>query len=329
MSKPTKNSNLSAAKKAKNDEFYTQFYDIEKEMSAYLDFDKNVFRNKTILLPCDDPDWSNFTKYFTQNFHILGLKKLISTCYAQQSPKKGKIFTLTRSCNVDGVIDLQNLEWQYLEGNGDFRSDEIKVLRDEADIIITNPPFSLFREFLAWVMEANKKFSIICSMNVISYKDVFPLIANNKIWLGYKSGSYTFKIPKKRNIKNNYIDNNGNIFATFGNICWLTNLDLNIRHNKISLSNKFKDHPYKKYDNYDAIEIPKVKDIPFDYTGCMGVPITFLCKYNPEQFEILGADFTLAKSITINGIKKENPQRFYINKQRKYARIIIKHKEGV
>ncbi|EOK6384120.1 adenine-specific methyltransferase EcoRI family protein, partial [Escherichia coli] len=203
-----KNSNLSAAKKAKNDEFYTQYHDIEKEMNAYLDFNKDVFRGKTILLPCDDPEWSNFTLYFAQNFERLGLKKLISTSYAHQSKqlntayqpslfeseskqydsdksqKHGKIYTLTEDSNHDGVIDFKDIKWQYLQGDGDFRSDEIKELRDESDIIITNPPFSLFLEFMAWIMDGKKQFAIIGNMNAITYKEIFPLIKENKFWLG-------------------------------------------------------------------------------------------------------------------------------------------------
>jgi hypothetical protein len=194
------NSNLTNAKNAKNDEFYTQYHDIEKEIMAYLDFDPDVFRGKTILLPCDDPEWSNFTKFFAQNFQRFGLKKLISTSYAVESKKyksgyqptlfevndpqfdeyktrrNGKIFTLTRDKSGDGKIDVNDLEWKYLQGDGDFNSKEIKALRDESDIIITNPPFSLFREFLAWIIEADKKFIIIGSMNAITYKEVFPLI---------------------------------------------------------------------------------------------------------------------------------------------------------
>lgn len=202
------NSNLTSAKNAKNDEFYTQYHDIEKEINAYLEFDPNVFKDKTILMPCDDPEWSNFTKFFAQNFERFGLKKLISTSYAPESKnyksnyqptlfevndpqfdeyktkKNGKIFTLTRDKSGDGKIDVNDLEWSYLNGDGDFRSDEIKKLRDEADIIITNPPFSLFKEFLAWIIEADKQFVLIGNMNAITYKEVFPLIKNDKMWLG-------------------------------------------------------------------------------------------------------------------------------------------------
>ena len=199
------NQTLSNAKTAKNDEFYTQYADIQKEINAYLDYDKNVFRGKTVLLPCDDPEWSNFTKFFAQNFELLGLKKLISTSYAPESKKykipyqptlfetiqpyyspdktktHGKIFILERDITGDNRINIDDLEWQYLEGDGDFRSDEIKALRDEADIIVTNPPFSLFREFIAWLVEADKKFIIIGNMNAITYKEIFPLIKGNKI----------------------------------------------------------------------------------------------------------------------------------------------------
>jgi hypothetical protein len=215
------NQNLHGAKKAKNDEFYTQFHDIEKEMNAYLEYDPDVFKGKTVLLPCDDPEWSNFTKYFAQNFDKLGLKKLISTSYAPNSKPKeipyqptlfeidspdfdetktfsnGKIFTLSHDITGDKVINVDDLEWGYLEGDGDFRSDEIKALRDEADVIITNPPFSLFREFVAWTVEGNKRFVVIGNMNAITYKEVFPLIKGNHLWLGatnFNEGMY-FAVP--------------------------------------------------------------------------------------------------------------------------------------
>lgn len=329
MSK-VKNSNLSNAKKAKNDEFYTQYHDIEKEMNAYLDFDENVFRGKTILLPCDDPEWSNFTLYFAQNFARLGLKKLISTSFAHQSKnlntsyqpslfesespifnneksnQKGKIFTLTKDINQDGIVDLKDLQWQYLTGDGDFRSDEIKKLRDEADIIITNPPFSLFREFIAWIMEADKKFAIIGNMNAITYKEVFPLIGNNKIWLGAtgNGNDMVFAVPKGVEVKEEdrkkaerlgYIGD----YTRLGNSCWFTNLEHGRRHQPLQLMTmddnlKFNKklegkNAYQQYDNYDAIEVPFTNAIPSDFDGVMGVPISFLDKYCPEQFEILGA----------------------------------------
>jgi len=322
------NSDLSNAKTAKSDEFYTQFNDIEKELTAYLDYDAKVFKGKTILLPCDDPEWSNFTKYFAQNFEKFGIKKLISTSYApdskrfkiyeqpslfeledpQYDKKKtnilGKIFTLTRDKTNDGRIDVNDLEWHYLEGDGDFRSKEIQKLRDEADIIITNPPFSLFRDFLAWIVDASKQFVIIGNMNAITYKEVFPLIMNNKLWLGpsIRSGDREFQVPKDYPVTAAgwRIDENGNKFLRIKGVRWFTNLDHGRRHEPLPLMTmadniKFSKHTevkgkkYQKYDNYDVIEIPYTDAIPSDYDGIMGVPISFLDKYSPEQFEILGA----------------------------------------
>ena len=258
------NQNLSNAKKAKNDEFYTQWVDIEKEMNAYLEYNPDVFRNKTILLPCDDPEWSNFTKYFAQNFMNFGLKKLISTSYAQdskliktpiqlslfemESPKfdetkshaNGKIFTLERKdVTGDGKIDIEDLEFEYLTGDGDFRTDEVCKLRDEADIVITNPPFSLFREFLAWVMEADKKFCVIGNQNAITYKEIFPYILNNKIWLGTSmngsnrwfgvSDEYEFS----SNAKHRIVNGQHQIFVN--SVVWFTNLEHGRRHELLSL----------------------------------------------------------------------------------------------
>jgi hypothetical protein len=327
------NENLGAAKRAKNDEFYTQYADIEKEMNAYLEYDPNVFRDKTILLPCDDPEWSNFTKYFAQNFETFGLKKLISTSYAPNSKPKeipyqpslfeledekfdgekthanGKIFTLTRDVSGDNRIDVDDLEWSYLEGDGDFRSDEVTKLRDEADIIITNPPFSLFRPFLSWIVEGDKQFLIIGNMNAITYKEVFPLIKENKVWLGNNSrvngGAMFYEIPESianidqvREIRTS--SDQKKVFITrVQGVRWFTNLEHGRRHEPIRLmtqSDNFKFSKnkdvkgvgYQKYDNYDAIEVSRVESIPSDYDGVMGVPISFLDKYSPEQFEIVG-----------------------------------------
>jgi len=320
------NENLGAAKKAKNDEFYTQYADIEKEMNAYLDYDPDVFRAKTVLLPCDDPEWSNFTKYFAQNFEKLGLKKLISTSYAPNSKPKeipyqpalfelecekfdesksksnGKIFTLTKDVTKNGVVNFEDLEWDYLSGDGDFRSAEVTELRDESDFIITNPPFSLFREFLAWIIQGDKQFSIIGNSNAITYKEVFPLIKENKIWLGVTRtgvGSMYFYVFEGAPEKSGQITQDGRRMQTIGNSAWFTNIDHGRRHEplqlmtmadnlKFSKNAQIKALGYKKYDNYDAIEIPRVEAIPSDYDGVMGVPITFLGKYNPDQFEILG-----------------------------------------
>ena len=323
------NNNLTEAKKAKNDEFYTQYHDIEKEISAYLEYNSDVFRDKTVLLPCDDPEWSNFTKYFAQNFDRFGLKKLISTSYAVNSKtyksgyqptifetnnpqydkiktvKNGKIFTLSCDKNGDHKINIDDLEWHYLEGDGDFRSSEIQKLRDETDMIITNPPFSLFREFLAWIVEADKKFVIIGSKNAITYKEVFPLIKNNKMWVGTTSFNkdMLFMSSEEINPSQKPITATktveGVVYLRSPSV-WFTNLDHGRRHQPLPLMTmpdnlKYSKHKeikgknsYISYDNYDAIEVPFTDAIPSDYEGAMGVPISFLDKYCPEQFEILG-----------------------------------------
>lgn len=303
------NTNLANAKNAKNDEFYTQYADIQKEMNAYLDYDRNVFRGKTIFLPCDDPEWSNFTKYFAQHFEELGLRKLISTSYAPESKKyrvpyeptffetsspqynpdktktHGKIFVLERSSPGGKRIDIDALEWDYLEGDGDFRSQEICRLRDEADIIITNPPFSLFREFVAWIMKAEKKYIIIGNKTAITDKTIFPLIKHGKMWIGINSPS-------------EFLTKEKTITSLMNGLCrWFTNIDHGRRHQPLqlmSMAENFKHNAvfrekkqYQKYDNFDAIDIPRVDAIPNDYDGIMGVPITFLDKYCPEQFEII------------------------------------------
>ena len=319
------NSNLTNAKNAKNDEFYTQYHDIEKEINAYLEFNPHVFRDKTLLLPCDDPEWSNFTKFFAQNFERFGLKKLISTSYAPESKNykityqptlfelndpqfdegktvvNGKIFTLTHDKTGDGKVDVNDLEWHYLEGDGDFKSTEIIKLRNEADIIITNPPFSLFRDFLAWIVEADKQFVIIGNMNAITYKEVFPLIKSDKMWLGngFHAGNAYFSTPFIKEYAEGVFNPETGL-VKFRNVCWFTNLDHGRRHQPLPLMSmednlKFSKHKelkgkatYDKYDNYDAIEVPFTDAIPNDYEGAMGVPISFLDKYSPEQFVILG-----------------------------------------
>ena len=322
------NTNLANAKTAKNDEFYTQYPDIQKEINAYLDYDPKVFRGKTVLLPCDDPEWSNFTKFFAQNFELLGLKKLISTSYAPESKKykmpyqptlfetsqphydtdksktHGKIFVLEQDVTGDNRINIDDLQWQYLEGDGDFRSKEIRQLRDEADIIVTNPPFSLFREFVVWLMESGKQFAIIGNVNAISYKEVFPLIKDNKMWMGVSihSGDREFGVPDTYPLEASgwRIDENGNKYIRVKGVRWFTNIDHGRRHEPLRLmtmAENFKHSKHKEirgqkdyvhYENYDAIDIPFTDAIPSDYNGAMGVPITFLDKYCPEQFEIIG-----------------------------------------
>ncbi|MBU3813628.1 MAG: adenine-specific methyltransferase EcoRI family protein [Candidatus Bacteroides intestinipullorum] len=363
------NSNLKEAKAAKNDEFYTQFHDIEIEMNAYLEYDPDVFRGKTILLPCDDPEWSNFTRFFAAKFDELGLKKLISTSYAPDSKKyktpyqpslfeqeapqfdsaktsvKGKIFVLEQDKSGDGRINIDDLEWEYLDGDGDFRSKEVTELRDEADFIITNPPFSLFREFLAWIIAGGKRFAVIGNMNAITYKEVFPLIKSNQIWLGAtgNGNDMVFGVPegakvddkdKQKAARLGYVGN----YTRLGNSCWFTSIEHGRRHQALRLMSmadnlRFSKHKeirgkaaYDHYDNYDAIEVPFTDAIPSDYDGVMGVPISFLIKYCPEQFEILGATESEGKGFSNNlWNSNSNVAQPLINGERKFKRIFIKN----
>ena len=344
---------LNAAAKAKKDEFYTQLTDIEKEMRYY----RKHFKGKTVLCNCDDPFESNFFKYFVLNFNRLGLKKLIATCYAtspiagqqlslfdvvggdeeqRNKPYKAvvtKVYDVTGDGGVD-MFDVAELfkthenELVELEGNGDFRSEECLALLDEADIVVTNPPFSLFREYVAVLMEHQKKFVIMGNINAVTYKEFFPLIKDGLVWPGASfNKTMEFILPDDYQ-KWNYRMADGRKVGKVPTIAWYTNLDIKKRHEELILVKKYAGHEdeYPKYDNYDAIEVSKVADIPFDYDGVMGVPITFLDKFNPDQFEIIGADFDLAKALTVNGKIKPNPQRFYINGKRKYSRILIKNK---
>lgn len=383
------NSNLSAAKSAKKDEFYTQYSDIEAEMNAYFEYNPDVFRDKTILLPCDDHEWSNFTKYFASNFDRFGIKKLISTSYAKSSGSRqltlfeefspafdsnkhaehGKVFTVERTggggINGHKRIGIEDIVLSgYLDGDGDFRSDEVTALRDEADIIITNPPFSLWRQFVAWVMEANKQFIIVGNINAVTYKEVFPLIRDNKIWIGSSihSGDRKFYVPDdySLNAAGCGIDADGRRFIRVKGVRWYTNIDFKERHNDLLLDTmdhnlKFnkklrkkleKDYEiieYPHYDNYDAIEVPFTDAIPLDYDGVMGVPITFLDKYNPEQFDIVsfrkgedGKDLVFTReressavlsypcTTSIAGMIKNAEGK--INGKPTYARVTIKRK---
>ena len=371
------NTNLGAAKAAKNDEFYTQYADIQKEINAYLDYNPDTFRNKTVLLPCDDPEWSNFTRFFAQNFERLGLKRLISTSYAVESKKyknyqpslfetesplfdadktrtKGKIFELTRDTNGNGRIDIDDLEWHYLEGDGDFRSKEVCQLRDQSDIIVTNPPFSLFREFVEWIVSADKKFLIIGNRNVISYKEVFPLIQANAIWLGngFEAGNAYFKFNGDTSGFADGVYNPETGLVKFRNCCWFTNLDHGRRHEPLKLMTmkdnirygKHKDlreRGYIHYENYDAIDVPFTDAIPSDYDGNMGVPLTFLDKYCPEQFVIIGqTQGDSGKELGLKPYPRElkklnkslrDGQLYYIDEdgipQKPYARILIRKKQ--
>lgn len=314
MAKQT-NSNLSAAVKRKKDEFYTQLTDIEKEMRYY----RKHFRGKTVFCNCDDPYESNFFKYFVLNFNRLGLKKLIATCYAG-SPISGSLFDASEITAGDkdkpykaivtkvydtsgtGSIDMLDVaalfktkenELTELQGNGDFRSEECLQLLDEADIVVTNPPFSLFREYVATLIAHEKKFVIIGNVNAITYKEFFPLLKENKVWVGATplNGGRWMIIPKKVAVKSNKakINEKGETLLNIAGVCWFTNLDIKKRHEPLLLIKKYDPEIYPHYDNYDAIEVSSVSDIPYDYPGEMGVPITFMDKYNPDQFEIIGS----------------------------------------
>ncbi len=372
------NSNLTSAKRAKNDEFYTQYPDIEKEIAAYVEFNPDVFRDKVVFLPCDDPEWSNFTKFFAQRFQEYGLKKLVSTSYAADSKKleayqptlfetasvkydtgkttvKGKIYTLTGDKTGDGKVDVNDLDWDYLAGDGDFRSSEVRALRDEADFIITNPPFSLFREFLAWVVEADKQFLLIGNMNAITYKEVFPLIKANKMWLGNKTSSQQMFLEGTQEYTENVMASkpqgmwwrmvDGKPLIGIHTALWFTNVDHGRRHQPLQLmsmadnlrfNKKLKGkEKYDCYHNYDAIEVPFTDAIPSDYEDLMGVPISYLDKHNPDQFEIVGSSRTLGKQmseIAAAGSYMQGGPRFYLDNgngtyERLYDRIVIRKRK--
>lgn len=394
-------SNLTNAKRVKNDEFYTQYSDIQKEIEAYLDYNSDVFRGKVVYCNCDDPFESNFFRYFVLNFNKLGLKQLITTSY-KPSPvantqlalfgndktltkSKGRpkitankfIINEVRDVDGDGEFNLKDVsmqlkankhnEWTPLEGDGDFRSDECIKLLKQSDIVITNPPFSLFREYLKQLVDHDKKFLIIGSLNALKYADIFPLIKNNKIWLGnnYKvnGGAMFFEIPEGianldqvREIKTTESGKKVYITRVQG-IRWFTNLDHGRRHEPLPLMTETEvikfvtKKPFNKYDNYDAIDVSLVKNIPSDYSGLMGVPISFLDKYSPEQFEIIGlGQGNLYRELTPKGLSKEFVNNYYQNGGTgsisedhpilgyydedgkatiPYMRIIIKHKKKI
>ena len=332
--------------KAKQDEFYTQIDDISAELKHY----REHFRDKVVFCNCDDPYESNFFKYFALNFNSLGLKKLIATCYdgspvmgnelllqfdtLESEPKKiaYKVeITEVDDFNGDGAINMADVAYllqndrnvlSRLKGNGDFRSAECVDLLKQADIVCTNPPFSLFREYVAQLMKHGKKFLIIGGQNAIKYKEIFPLIMRNQLWLGYKMGDMSFQVPSHYEARETryWQDETGQKWRSLGNICWFTNLDHSKRHEKIDLWKNYDSNDYPHYDNFDAINVDKVSDIPCDYTGLMGVPITFMDKYSPDQFEIVGvlnhgcdSEFDLAKP-TLNG-------------KDLYSRILIRRKQ--
>ena len=332
------NRSLHKASKAKNDEFYTQLGDIERELSHYKDF----FEGKTVLCNCDDPYESNFFKYFAMNFNFLKLKKLISTCYdsspiigeqlsffPDKRPYKIEI-TEVKDENGDGAIDLSDVEYLLKSKknhltklkDGDFRSEECTALLEQCDVVVTNPPFSLFREYVAQLIEHKKFFLIIGNQNAITYKEIFPLLKCNKIWTGYGCGDMSFTVPDYYEAKETrfWIDKNGQKWRSLGNICWFTNIDIKKRHEDLTSYKKYSAEEFQKYDSFEAIEVSKVSDIPIDYNGIMGVPITFVDKYNPDQFEIIGLDrYTVPKECLVGG-------RLAINGKPKFARILIRRK---
>ena len=355
------NSQLSAAKKAKNDEFYTRMTDIEHELVHYRDH----FKGKVVLCNCDDPFESNFFKYFALNFNPLGLKKLIATCYSGSPIAGGEyqpslfdddvdentgrhrraykaVVNVFRDTTGDGGLDMDDirnlldsgenelteLHGDGIYGAGDFRSRECLELLDEADIVVTNPPFSLFREYVATLMEHDKRFVIVGNQNAITYKEAFPLLRDDRLWLGYNKVK-EFVVPSADHPERGNIvtDGKGGLIAKFGNICWYTNLDITKRHEDLLLYRRYKEDPsrYPKYDNYDAIEVSKVKDIPEDYWGVMGVLITFMDKYNPDQFDIVGCSESEGRGFS-NGLwdpasKTAQP---IINGHKVYKRLFVR-----
>jgi hypothetical protein len=372
----SKNAHLGAAKAAKNDEFYTQWADIEREMNAYLEYDPAVFRDKVILLPCDDPEWSNFTKFFALHFADYGIKKLISTSYAPDSNPgrvdyqptlfesaspafdksktrtRGKKFVLQpRDINGDGVINIDDLQWEYLAGDGDFRSSEVTALRDEADIIITNPPFSLFRPFTTWLFDGQKKFSVIGNMGAVTYNEVFPHIKANRLWYGpsISSGDREFGVPSHYPLDavGTRVDEHGNKYIRVKGVRWFTNIDHGRRHEPLQLMTaaeniRFSKHKevrgvgYHRYENFDGIDVPFRDAIPSDYEGIMGVPITFLDEYNPDQFVIIGiGEGQLGAAVGITPLGPEfagNVGRTKLGiastKRAVFKRVLIRHKHA-
>jgi len=375
MARNATNKLLHKAKKSKSDEFYTQYIDIQKEVEAYLEYSPDVFRGKVVYCNCDDPFESNFFRYFVLNFEKIGLKQLITTSYKPspvantqlelfgnnktQTKLKGRpkvtankfIINSVGDIDGDGEFSLKDValqlkqnkqnEWKPLDGEGDFRSDESIALLKQSDIVITNPPFSLFRDYIKQLIDYDKKFLIIANINAISYKEVFPLIKMNKIWLGTGMGRWIsgFIVPESYELYGSEarIDEDGKRIVATNNCLWFTNLDHGKRHQPLPLMTmadniKFSSHKnvkgkdYKKYDNYDAIEVPYTDAIPRDYESVMGVPITFLDKYNPEQFEIIGAsdNGVVDEKYKTPHFKKHNEP--YINGQKLYKRIFIKRR---
>ena len=335
-----KNQHLHKAKTSKQDEFYTQLTDIERELKHY----KKYFKGKVVYCNCDDPRVSNFFHYFSYNFEKLGLKSLVTTCYKN---KQLNLFSKNDSeraiyLRYDGdksgshVPDPKDIGIENLKGDGDFRSKESIELLKQADIVVTNPPFSLFREYVDQLIEHEKKFLIVGNHNAITYKEIFSLIKDGKIWLGYKNGDMAFKVPDhyEPRATRYWEDEEGQKWRSLGNACWFTNFDISKRHEDLILYKSYKLEEYPTYVNYDAIEVSKTKDIPMDYDGNMGVPITFLDKYNPKQFEIIGSSRSLGNPISEfakKGTYTQGGPRFYLDNgdgtyRRMYDRLVIRRR---
>lgn len=327
------NKQLTGAKKAKKDEFYTQLVDIEAELKHY----REHFEGKTVLCNCDDPRMSQFFYYFVLNFHLLGLKKLITTCYKNQNPSlfsestseqavylvyEGEDIGIPPNPSIAGLVCP-------LSGDGDFRSAECIAFLEEADIVVTNPPFSLFREYVAQLIKYDKKFIIIGNINAVTYKEIFPLIQRDQVWLGpsIHSGDREFEIPSSYPLEaaGSRTDNEGRRYIRVKGVRWFTNLDFPQRHEELTLYKRYNPKEYPHYDNYDAINVDKVADIPCDYDSVMGVPITYLDKHNPDQFEILGITESNGRGFSTGlwdeASKKAHP---YVKGEKKYARIFIR-----
>ena len=332
MANKSSNRFLQKAKTAKKDEFYTQLSDIEKELKNY----KAHLKGKVVLCNCDDPRVSNFFHYFSYKFEQLRLKKLITTCYKNQNADRfsqndsGTAIYLEYDGDKNGnnIPDPDEIGIEHFKGDGDFRSAECVELLKRADIVVTNPPFSLFREYVGQLVEYEKKFIIIGHQNAITYKEIFKLIKENKLWLGYG-----FNRNCAHFINRHYVDHASDADHREGmirvsGVQWFTNIDTAKRHEEMILTKRYNPSEFPKYDNYDAIEVSKTVDIPMDYAGAMGVPITFLNKYNPEQFEILGSDFEVKDGLLprlVNSKWKGKIDRGYINGQRLYSRLLIRH----
>lgn len=314
------NRSFSEAKRRQEDEFYTQLTDIERELRHY----KAHFKGKVVYCNCDDPRVSNFFHYFSYNFEKLGLKKLITTCYKSQTPdlfsqndsERAIYLEYEGDKNGNNVPDPEEIGIELLKADGDFRDEETIELLAQADIVVTNPPFSMFREYLAQLMRYERKFLILANQNAITYKEVFRLLRENKVWLGYNHGNMEFKVPPYYEPRDTrfWVDEDGQKWRSFGNMCWFTNLDIAKRHEELPLYKPFEASDYPAYDNYDAVNVDRVAEIPIDYNGVMGVPITFLNQHNPAQFELLGlsgTDYPVTKTYgkkerVVNGERKKS-----------------------